>query len=753
MLIERFFKKYEFVFFFILFFYIINLLLYLNRFDIINKIGFIVIIFFYVIYFYKFYFFKNFKKRFFIYILLFYFAFIVSNFLYIKIHFEINYEAIYLKDIKHLYLFSTLLILGILFILKKFKLHTKIRYFYSIFILTFFFCIFFIYLFLSFPLSTIDTYYTKFLPYSVLYEKDININELDNSRYINKYHLELYYPGTKHILGKDKNSYPVFPLLPGFLHFLIVLAEKLLGLPIASLNYPYIYINSTSGWVLHYFEPHQVERINASLIAVFTAYLFYLLLLKFPIKKFKALYYTGIYSLASIHFSISANNLWQHTFIEFFNILLLLIWIKYFQKENQKSLFIIGLLEGLLFYIRPTTIFISIILNLFFLIINFLIIKKNHLKSLVHAISLVLLGAFLMIIPMATLNLSIYDHPLGGYGRTVSNQNSTDVIFVFDKFFWNLLGLLFSPNYGFFVFHSYILIALLYFFYDKFKSKNEATSPNIQLLLYSSFFCILIYLIFYSFNQQWSGMYNYGTRMLTDVLVYFFILLVIAIEKISNKKWFYIFNIFVIISVIIQFYGNLSLNLLGDWYCDNHERKYHYKDVERNVWKIDDPLFLHKIYYRSKPLYFNEVIYPGYKMCSLYFRQDEKENQSLRIDKEMAQKHKDLIPLFLRINQNQDLPEGDLLFSYYFFTNKNDLYCLKIEVFNPLDQNQEITLYIKNSQGDLYKETYNILPKENFLYLPLKKTSRNFLFAFSKNYSEFLLRNIAIYKKEFCRAE
>jgi hypothetical protein len=68
----------------------------------------------------------------------------------------------------------------------------------------------------------------------VLYEKDININELDNSRYNNKDHIELYHPGGKYLLGKDKNSYPVFPLLPGFLHFLIVLAEKLLGLPIAS---------------------------------------------------------------------------------------------------------------------------------------------------------------------------------------------------------------------------------------------------------------------------------------------------------------------------------------------------------------------------------------------------------------------------------------------------------------------------------------------------------------------------------------
>ena len=751
MILERIFKKCEFILVFILFFYIINLILYFYKFDIINKIGFIIISIFYLYYFYKFRFFKNLKKRTLIYVLLFFYAFITSNFIYIKIHFDMNYEAITLKKIKQIYLFSGLFVLLFLILLKKLKFHTKIRYFYSIFILTFFFSIFYIYLFKALLMNLIDTYYTKFLPYSVLYEKNININELDNTRYITKDFPELYYPGTRYITGKDGNAYPVFPLLPGFIHGIIVFLEKLLGLPIVSLNYKEVYINSIYGWVLHYFEPHQVESINASLIAVLTSYLFYKLLTTFRIRKIKALFYTFIYSLASIHFSISATNLWQHTFIEFFNLILLLNFINFIRTNNNKFLFFIGILEGILFYIRPTTILISVILNLFFIFLNDFK-KRLELKNTIYSLSIIFLSAILIIVPLGILNVNIYDNFLGGYGKTIQDKDSTDVIFLLDKPFLNFLGLLFSPNYGFFVFHPYILVAFIYFIYDRFKNKQEQISREKQLMIYSSFFCILIYLIFYSFNQQWTGFYNYGTRMLTDVLVYFFILLVFSIEKLTNTAIKYLFHFFVLISLIIQFYGNFSLNLVGDWYCDTHQRKFHYKDVEKNVWDIEDPLFFHKVYYRSKPLYFEKVIYPGYKMCSLYFMEDEKESIFLKIDKQLVEKHKNITPFFLRFKNNQnDLPEGDLLFSYYFFTDKKYPYCLRIDIFNPKNQEQAVTIYIINSEGNIYPHYFTIYPRENLISIPLQKTSRNFFYVFSNNYSEFLLRYVKVYKNHSCK--
>lgn len=278
MKIDKYLNNVKYTTYYVFIFILLSIVLYVKSYDIINYLGVLLLLIISLAILKKLhniYPFKLFNKILFFLILIFS-IFIIHSFLYLKINFDYLYEDSNFKTLKTIYILSIVSLLILFYILIRLKVN-KIKYKRIKLILLSFLFFFSIKLYISIPLYTIDTLYTKFLSYSLLYEKDININELDFFRNIKDVDKELFVPGSELIIGKDGNSYPVFPLLPGVINLLFVIFWKFLGLPIVSLNNAIIFRNASSFWKLHYFEPYQIERINASFISLFSFFLNYIL--------------------------------------------------------------------------------------------------------------------------------------------------------------------------------------------------------------------------------------------------------------------------------------------------------------------------------------------------------------------------------------------------------------------------------------------------------------------------------------------
>lgn len=752
----------KYILFFILIFQTISIILYYSRWDQINYIGFVSILIILVILFKNHFFTLNFNRKILFLIIIIFSAVLLHALLYLKINFNYNYEEHNFKTLKLFYLGIILLLILLFYLFIKIKVF-NITHKRIIFLTLSFLLIFVIYLMISVTTITIDTINAKFLPYSLLYQKDININEFVYYEDDNDINKDLFVPGQEPIKGKDGNYYYVFPILPGFINFVMVLFWKILGIPIVSLRYITIYENLPNSFIIDYFEPYQVERMNASFLAVLSLVIFYKILglLKLKINSYHKLLMTFIYGFTTTHWSISSMILWQHTFIELFVLLMIYLTLRYFY--NNYILFFIGIIHGILFYIRPTTIFFIVGFYILFIIWQYRFlqqVEKNNKEiqiKIFYKISLLLSGSLVIVIPLAILNQNIYGNIIGGYLVVLLDPNKNDVQFSFNHYFNNLLGILFSPNYGLFAFHPYFLfgfILAIFYLIKNYKKNYIKLNYSPQMFIITlSLFSIVMYLLFYSSNVQWTGFYNYGPRMMTDIMPFLLIIFIYLLYKIKSSITMFkmvILGILFFTAFIIQYYGNISQNLLGDWYCDVHQKKYLHIDIERKVWDIKDLLLFHKIYFRSKPVYKDITVYQGYKICSQTSFAD---GYSLLISKK---KNNEYEKFQSKIKVKQELNPykirfGDYLGNYYFFIDKES-YSMNINISSPNNQNQELRIIIKQNERIL-DYTFNLNHGENTLCINLKgekNRDRIYLYFFSKNYDEILLKDIVIMRNKSC---
>ncbi|MFN3605119.1 MAG: hypothetical protein ACK4UJ_10450 [Leptonema sp. (in: bacteria)] len=604
--------------------------------------------------------------------------------------------------------------------------------------------LFLFYILWGYPLQLIDVEYPMKISYKLMYYQNFHLDEMGIMQ--EKIDPSSFLPGVQLIKGTNDHYYPIFPLLLAFLNYLFMILFKLFCIPFGSLKLKIFFdsiLLQKSFLNLDFFQIQifQFQRIVSSLLAFLTVILFYKFLkeIGIPLSNQKRLFYGILYALGSIHWSVSAMNLWQHTYIEFFNLILLIFSLRFSKKENSNYLFGIGILQGILFYIRPTTIFISFVFLLFIL---YYLFKKDSKFNFYKSISLLLLGYTISILPMAYLNLISYGNPIGGYFVVFLDPTNKDVSFTLKNYLNNLFGIFFSPNYGVFAFHPYFLVSLIFLFiYKKYKISTKNILKNQISLI--SFFIILLYWFFYSFNVQWTGFYNYGPRMFADILVYLFILFIFVLEEIQNFiNPFYkiILSISYGIAFMIQLYGNFSLQLLGDWYCDVHRKRDYHLDIEKKIWDFKDILFLHKIWYRSQPVYKSQTRIQGEKICTNY--KGNPIHHYLVLDREEIKKESVELEKY---QEDQNLPEGDLLFYYYFFLSKHK-YNLDIYLENLTSKEGEIRIYIK-IKNNVREYKFVMNPGEVILKIPLEGRylqEKISFFAFSKNYDKILLKEIQV---------
>lgn len=735
---KAFLLKYKYI---IIFFNILSILNFFNFYsnnDIYTYFGFIIHLLSLIFYLW------NFKKLFFnkrkivFLLILLLILFTLTYTIKIKYIYSLDEELIFFRDRNLKILLSYLIlyfIINIKSVILPFKRIIKRILLFSL--------LFFIVLNWGNSLITIDVFYPTTISFKLMYFQNYNLNELGILQ--EKYKDIFFVPGEKLIQNKDQDYFPIFPLLPAFLNFILMIILKLFCIPFGSLKLYSIFYYSLK-YNIEFYELYQFQKILASLISFFTTFLFYNFLKNFQLSIKKRMFYTFLYALGSIHWSISSLNIWQHSYIEFFNLILFYLVIQWFRKRKNIYLFSIGVLQGILFYIRPTTIFISIVID-FFILYNLYNLYKNHKlsKSFKIAIFYFLMGFSIVTSVMGYLNYKSYGNPIGGYFFALLNPEMKDVEFTFKNYLNNFLGILFSPNYGIFAFHPYFLVGIfifLYYFY-----KNQINFNKISLLqkqfLFISLLVITFYILFYSSNVQWTGFYNYGPRMFADILVYMFILFIFIIKQVGNHLNSFFKKILFIsygLAIFLQFYGNYSQHLIGDWYCDVHLKRELAKDVGKKIWDIEDPLFLHKIWYRNKPIFVNRFQIEGSKICTPYTSKEI--NSYLFFDYDFIQQQVNLN------RKNRDLPKGILLYHYYlFFDNKN--YTLKFYIENLSSEKAELRIYTK-SLKETREFNFVLYPNENILTIPIQGNSfqeKVSFYAFSENFSKLLLKKIEIIKK------
>lgn len=728
--------KYKYIIFFFNFFSILNFINFYSNHDIYTYIGLTVhtLLFLFYLWNFKKLFFNK-RKIFFLLILLL-ILFTLTYTIKIKYLYSLDEELIFFRD-KNIKILISYLILYFIISIKNviipFKRIIKRILFFSL--------LFFLILNWGNALLSLDIIYPTTISYKLMYFQNYNLNEFGILR--EKTDESFLLPGEKLFKNEDQNYYPIFPLLPAFLNFASMIILKLFCIPFGSLklNLIFAYILRNA---IEFYELLQFQKLLACLISFFTTLLFYYFLKNFQLSKKKRLFYMLLYGIGSIHWSISSLNIWQHSYIEFFNLILLFLFIRWFRTKKDSYLFLVGILQGILFYIRPTTIFISVIID-FFVLYNLYI--NNLLKDFKRVIFYLLIGASIVISIMGYLNYKSYGNPIGGYFLVLMNPEMKDVEFTFKNYFNNFSGILFSPNYGIFAFHPYFFIGIFIFIYYFYKNQINFDKISIlqKQLLFISILVISIYILFYSSNVQWTGFYNYGPRMFSDILVYMFILFILIVEQFVNYINFFLKKLLFIsygLAFFLQFYGNYSQHLVGDWYCDVHQKRDYDKDIEHKIWDIKDPLFLHKIWYRSKPIFLNKFQIEGSKICTDYFSKEV--NSYLFFDFDVIRKQVNLN----EIGKIQDLPKGILLFYYYLFFDEKE-YTLNFYIENLSSEEAELRIYTKNFKK-IQEFKFFLHPKENIITISLNGSSfqeKISFFAFSESFSKLILKKIEIIKK------
>lgn len=499
----------------------------------------------------------------------------------------------------------------------------------------------------------------------------------------------------------------------------------------------------------------------------FSLIIFYNILgkLKWNLNYKSRLLLTFLYGFSSIHWSISSNILWQHTFIEFLNLAVVLLYINYKKYNNLYQLIFIGIIHGILFYIRPTTIFIIMVYYAFFLHFEVIDLKEKNqnnfkfvIQNLLNRFLLLSGSSFIIIIPMAILNFRIYGNPIGGYLNVLLDPHRNDVGFSINQYFFNLLGIFFSPNYGLFAFHPFLLfVYLIGFIYIWKINKNNQfkfNNPIESFIILYSLSSVLVYILFYSSNTQWTGFYNFGPRMLMDVMPFFILLFIFIILKVKhyfNLTQKIVFGLLLLFSFIIQLYGNSSQNLLGDWYCDVHYKKDLHLDIQRKIWDFQDPLFFHKIYYRNQPIFKDITIYNGSKLCS-EMKIDSENSQWLLFSKSYNERLKKMRPNFYNENESKYIKlYGDLLAYYYFFIDKSN-YLIQIHLKSKIDKIQNLKILLKQNEA-IKPYSSKIHKGENSICINLrgeKNKDRIYIYFFVKDLEEMKLQEIVIKRNANC---
>jgi hypothetical protein len=557
-------------------------------------------------------------------------------------------------------------------------------------------CLFMFYLHNPTNLTSLDTKFARLVPYSIVLERNLDLNEFFGNpkivkirqprppEVIEKINEEEAYIYEYFLIRVGEKFYTLYPLVLGVLSSLLYFLFWVLGFPVfqnlSPTQFPLL-IQDTG-------EAFAMERISAAFVAILTSFVFFKISRKF-VHLIPALLITLIYSIATSHYTISSQALWQHGFVEFLFLLIYYLVIK-IRKKNSNLLYgiWIGFFAALAFFVRGTSALLLLLIGLEFL---FYIYRSKNYKLIAYTI----VGALPIMISLIMLNLSIYSNPMGGYGVFFSKPENS-LFFSNSYIFQNLYHILFSASRGLFIYFPYFLVLLILGIYYR---KNF----RIWILIGT----ILSYIFFFTRYYDWHGGWNYGPRMLTETMPAFLLLLVLLWKKINSMGRFFksVFFFLISFSIFAQLQGTYAeQSVFSRWHsCTLYDFRDHIDDWENT--QILANLRLH----------FSKLIsgfpYKGVYSCSkgTPIREGSRIQGALLDSKNPIDL---LYPSFFLPEKAKNLP---LLLTdeFYASTGKN---CLEISLKQEAKES-ELAIFL--------------VVKQTILEIPIDKDKKNIRFEFS----------------------
>ena len=300
-----------------------------------------------------------------------------------------------------------------------------------------------------------------------------------------------------------------------------------------------------------------LSHIASSLIMAITVWFFYLLLRKkIKLNENQTNLLTIIFAFGTINFAMFSQALWQYGTLQLFLILGL-----YF--SYSQNLFLSGFFSGLAFLTRPT----SLLPVVFYPVFNYFYVSGNKQKFNLNRIVSFVFGVLVTLLFFYWYNNTFY--------KDISNQGYAAQLFGswLSHFPEGFLGIWISPSKGVLVFSPVFVFSIFGFYISVInalslvKTKKSVDKPlkNIEKTntLYTNLTYIFFGLIVFAhtfvmgFWKHWYGGYSFGYRMAGDVIPFLVLMLVPFITSTfySKKVLKNIFIIFVVISVLVQFYG------------------------------------------------------------------------------------------------------------------------------------------------------------------------------------------------------
>lgn len=420
------------------------------------------------------------------------------------------------------------------------------------------FGVFLIYCCWANPISWNDTIGTETLPYSILENHTVYLDETYQS-HTNDRNLRYRFVN----VGGDHYA-SLFPIVTP------VLITPLYAVPFL-LNIPNTYL------------PQLVMSHIASALISALSVVFIYLACRYISSRNIALLSALVFAFATSTWSVSSQTLYGHGMGELLLAIIIFLIVKNETCESTGNIVFIGICSGLFIFNRPSD-------SILVLPIIGYILWYHSAK-----IGYYIFSGFVSGLPFLIYNVLLFHNPFGAYSQITSRLSLVN-----STILPNYLGLLFAPNRGLFVFTPILILAIFGFWIIKDDNKP------IYRFLEGSIIATAITVLAYASWDDWQGGNNYGPRYLTCVLPYLIIGLCIFFDDIAKKpRKNYVVAIIVILvtfSVFVQFIGVFYYKP-----SSNPQEYWPNEFCPYDAWDYTDLVIINSLYHKSaKPVIRND---------------------------------------------------------------------------------------------------------------------------------------------------
>lgn len=277
-----------------------------------------------------------------------------------------------------------------------------------------------------------------------------------------------------------------------------------------------------------------MSHLASALISAFSVVFIYLAC-RYVSSRKVAVLSALVFAFATNTWSFSSQQLYAHGMSELLLAAMIFLVIRNEYRNSTENIVFLGICSGLFIFNRPSD-------SILVLPVVGYVLWYHREK-----IGQYLFSGFLSGLPFLFYNVLLFHNLFGGYSK-IASRLSFDMTILS-----NYLGLLISPNRGLFVFSPILILAVFGFWIMKDNNKP------VYRFLEGTVIAMAITIMVYASFDDWQGGDTYGPRYLTCILPYLVIGLCIFFDDIVKKprKTFVVAVIvmLVAISVFIQFIG------------------------------------------------------------------------------------------------------------------------------------------------------------------------------------------------------